>query len=54
MSKMALHEPLGHLQHKLCAKERPGVKLRIDPIPLCAGDVRHDVGKLSTKATTFL
>jgi hypothetical protein len=27
MSKMALHEPFGHLQHKLCAKERSGVKL---------------------------
>jgi hypothetical protein len=29
MSKMALHEPCGHFQHKLCAKERPEVKLPI-------------------------
>jgi hypothetical protein len=26
MSKMASHEPFGHLQNKLWAKERPGVK----------------------------
>jgi hypothetical protein len=29
MSKMASHEPFGHLQPKLWAKERPGVKLAI-------------------------
>jgi hypothetical protein len=29
MSKMALHEPFGHLQHKLWQKEKPGVKLAI-------------------------
>jgi hypothetical protein len=29
MSKMALHEPFGHLQPKLWAKEEPGVKLTI-------------------------
>jgi hypothetical protein len=29
MSKMSSHGPFGHLQHKLCAKERPGVKLAI-------------------------
>jgi hypothetical protein len=29
MSKMALHEPFGHLQHKLWAKEGLGVKLAI-------------------------
>jgi len=29
MSKMASHEPFGHLQHKLWSKERPGVKLAI-------------------------
>jgi hypothetical protein len=23
---MALHEPFGHMEHKLWAKERPGVK----------------------------
>jgi hypothetical protein len=26
---MALHEPFGHLQHKLCAKEGSGIKLAI-------------------------
>jgi hypothetical protein len=26
---MALHEPFGHLQHKLWSKERPGVKLAV-------------------------
>jgi hypothetical protein len=25
--EMALHEPIGHLQHKLWSKESPGVKL---------------------------
>jgi hypothetical protein len=29
MSKMSSHGPFGHLQHKLCAKEGPGVKLAI-------------------------
>jgi hypothetical protein len=29
MSKMGLHEPFEHLQHKLRKKERPGVKLTI-------------------------
>jgi len=29
MSKMALHEPFGHLQHKLWSKEGLGVKLAI-------------------------
>jgi hypothetical protein len=29
-------------------------KLRIDPIPLREGGVRHTVGKLSTKVTSFL
>jgi hypothetical protein len=29
MSKMALHEPFRHLQHKLWSKERSGVKLLV-------------------------
>jgi hypothetical protein len=29
ISKMGLHEPFGHLQHKLWQKERPGVKLAV-------------------------
>jgi len=27
MSKMGLHDPFGHLQHKLWQKQRPRVKL---------------------------
>jgi hypothetical protein len=29
MSKMGLHDPFGHLKHKLWPKERSGVKLAI-------------------------
>jgi len=29
MSKMSLHDPFGHLKHKLWSKERPGIKLAI-------------------------
>jgi len=29
MSKMTSHEPFGHLQPKLWAKEGPGVKLAV-------------------------
>jgi len=29
MSKMALHEPFGHMQPNLWAKEGPGIKLAI-------------------------
>ncbi len=61
MSKMGLHCSFGHLKHKLWPKEGPGVKLvkhrkksRIDPIYLCAENVRHTVGKLLTRATTLL
>jgi len=52
MSKMASHEPFGHLQHKLWLKEGSAVKLivwlpttkksGIDPILVCAGEVRHN------------
>jgi hypothetical protein len=68
MSKMGSHCSFGHLKHKLWPKEGPGVKTgsqiasltpdqkksRIDPIYLAAGNVRHTVGKLSTRATTLL
>ncbi len=30
------------------------LKVRIDPLPTCAGGVRHVVGKISTRATRFL
>jgi hypothetical protein len=29
MSKMGLHDPFGHLQHKLWQEEKSGVKLAI-------------------------
>jgi hypothetical protein len=29
-------------------------KLRIDPIPVCAGEVQHTVGKLLRRVTSFL
>ncbi len=64
MSKMALHEPFGHLPHKLWAKEGPWIKLivltfdhkksGIDPIPVCANGVRYTVGKLLRRATSLL
>jgi hypothetical protein len=68
MSKMGSHCSFGHLKQKLRPKERPGVKTGsqiasltpdqkksgIDPIYLAAGNVRHTVGKLSTRATTLL
>jgi hypothetical protein len=64
MSKMASHEPIGHLQHKLWLKEGPGAKLAVwfpttkswesTSIPVCAGRVRHTIGKLSRRATSFL
>jgi hypothetical protein len=64
MSKMGLHDPFGHLQHKLWQKERLKVKIgnltpdhkksRINPTSVRAGDMQHVVGKLSTRATTLL
>jgi hypothetical protein len=63
MSKMGLHDPFGHLQHKLWQKERPGVKIGnltpyhnksgIDPTSVCAGDVWHAIGKLLTRVVTL-
>jgi hypothetical protein len=44
---MGLHDPFGHLKHKLWPKERSGVKLAIG-----VGGVQHIVGKLSTRVTT--
>jgi hypothetical protein len=59
MSKMGSHRPFGHLKHKLWPKEVGKVRNRqnksgIDLISLRVGDVRHTVGKLSRRATTFL
>jgi hypothetical protein len=36
MSKMGLHDPFGHLNHKLWPKERP--KSKFDPPPLKVGN----------------
>jgi hypothetical protein len=64
MSKMGLHDPFEHLQHKLWQKERPGVKidnltpdhkkLGIDSTFVRVGGMQHVVGKLLTRATTLL
>jgi hypothetical protein len=64
MSKMSLHGSFGHLQHKLCAKERPKVKLalwlpttksRESTRPRCVQrGVQHTVGKLSRRDTSLL
>ncbi len=48
MSKMASHEPFGHPQHKLCAKEGSGVKL--DSRPLKVGN-RPDLLAFRRRAT---
>jgi hypothetical protein len=50
MSKMGLHDPFGHLKHKLWPKEGSGVP----PISWCVGGMRHTIGKISTRATTLL
>jgi len=47
---MALHEPFGHLQHKLWQKEGS----RIDLTLVCTGGVQHTVGKLLRRATSLL
>jgi hypothetical protein len=64
MPKMSLHCSFEHLKHKLWPKERAKSQIAnltldqkksgIDPIYLAAYDVPHIVGKLSTRATTFL
>ncbi len=46
--KMASHEPFGHMQHMLWTK-----KSKIDSTPMCAGGVRHTVGKLLRRATSL-
>jgi len=60
MSKIASHYPFQHLQPKLWAKERPGVKLSVW-LPTTKSrestspwGVRHGVEKLSTRAITLL
>jgi hypothetical protein len=45
-----LHDPFGHLKHKLWPKE----KSRIDLISLHAGDIQQAIRKLSMRATTLL
>ncbi len=49
---MVLHEPFGHLHHKLWSKEGPGIDLIL--ILVRAGKVRHTIEKLSTRATTLV
>jgi hypothetical protein len=47
--KMGLHDPFGHLKHKLWLKEGSG----IDPISLFEGGVRHTVGNISMRSTNL-
>jgi hypothetical protein len=56
MSGMGSHDPFGHLKRKLWLKKEPGVKLplKVGNRPVWVGGVWHTIGKLSTKATTFL
>jgi hypothetical protein len=64
MTKMGLHDPFEHLQHKLWQKERMGVKTnsltpdhkksRIDPTFVCAGGVQYVVGKILMRVATLL
>jgi hypothetical protein len=64
MSKMGLHDPFGHLQHKLWQKKKVGSQIcsltsdhkksGIDPTSVREDGVRYNVGKLSTRAITLL
>jgi hypothetical protein len=47
MFKMGPHDSFGHLKTQVMAKKRTGISF-------CAGGVPHNVGKLSTRATTLL
>jgi hypothetical protein len=51
MSKMASHEPFGHLKPKLWAKEGPGVKLAVDSRPLKVGN--RPVPNVRSKSATW-
>jgi hypothetical protein len=50
MSEMGSHEPFGHLQHKLCQKERPGIKLSVW-VPTSKVGNRPDLGACRWSAT---
>jgi hypothetical protein len=64
MFKMGLHDPFGHLKHKLWQKERLGVKignltfdhkkLGIDLTFMRVGGMQHAVGKFLTRTATLL
>jgi hypothetical protein len=64
MSKMVSHEPFWISAAQIMVERRVGnqtgsltpdhQKSGIDPIPMCAGEVRHTVGKISRRATTLL
>jgi hypothetical protein len=62
MSKMCLHDPFGHIKHKLWPKEGSKIvnsilddqKLGISLIFLRASGVPHTVGKISMRDTTLL
>jgi hypothetical protein len=61
MSKVSLHDPFGHLNHKLWPKEGSRVKfdswplkIKNRPISLRVGDVTHAIEKLLTRVTSLL
>jgi hypothetical protein len=61
MSKMNFHCSFGHLKYKSWPKEGSGVnltldqkKLRIDSIYVVVEGVRHTIGKILMRTTTFL
>jgi hypothetical protein len=58
ISKMPSHWQFGHLQPKLWAKERPGVKRPLKVGNRCLPDIRFECAtwceKISTRATTLV
>jgi hypothetical protein len=56
MFKMASCDSFGHLKHKLWQKkgQESNYQLSIALISLCVGGMSQIVGKLLTRATTFL
>jgi hypothetical protein len=51
MFQMGLHDPFGHLKHKVWLKEGLGIKLSIF---LRVGGVPHTIGMFSTRVITLL
>jgi len=64
MSKMGLHDPFGHLQHKLWPKRKAGSQIGnltldhkksgINQTYVRADEMQYTIGKLLMKSTTLL